>query len=351
MTINLQQLSIFRAVVLAGSLSGAKRSTGLSQPAISQAIAKLEQHLDTTLIIRGRFKNIELTPSGEFWLKQSKEILEQVANAHSIHDTMFSSSMPILRFGTTPSLRGRFASAAARFAVEEGKFGRFELVFTPDSDSLIELMLVHKITAAVVNKQSLQKYEEYFNITDLFTEELVWAVPKSIPIEIVQKIINKESDEKNNYHEFIDVLNRHIEVKQGENSRIFNTHTDEWYNQHIPNSMPFFRSATYQNATDIVAEGLGTCHCPLTLLAGMSQQKLDKINWVKIGGIKRAAVLVMPRHLVSLPAFVNFRENMRNYSNGDFNLDYYKGLVNNFLIDNTLYKDIKKSNIAYQNRH
>ena len=65
------------------------------------------------------------------------------------------------------------------------------------------------------------------------------------------------------------------------------------------------------NATDIVAEGLGTCHCPLTLLAGMSQQKLDKINWVKIGGIKRAAVLVMPRHLVSLPAFVNFRENMR----------------------------------------
>ena len=78
MTINLQQLSIFRAVVLAGSLSGAKRSTGLSQPAISQAIAKLEQHLDTTLIIRGRFKNIELTPSGEFWLKQSKEILKNI---------------------------------------------------------------------------------------------------------------------------------------------------------------------------------------------------------------------------------------------------------------------------------
>ena len=351
MTINLQQLKTFRAVVLAGSLSGAKRSTGLSQPAISQNIAKLEQYLDSTLIIRGRFKNIELTPSGEFWLKQSKEILEQVANAHSIHNTMFSSSMPILRFGTTPSLRGRFASAAARFAVEEGKFGRFELVFSPDSESLIELMLVHKLTAAVVNKQSLEKYEEYFNITDLFIEELVWAVPKSIPIELVKNIINKEYKSNKIFYEYADILKRHIEVKQGENSRIFNTHTDEWYNNHLPHSLPFFRSATYQNATDIVAEGLGTCHCPLTLLAGMSQQKLDKINWIKIGGIKRAAVLVMPRHLVSLPAFVNFRENMRNYSNGDFNLDYYKSLVNNFLIDNTSYNDMKKSNVIYPNRH
>ena len=42
MDITLKQLQIFQAVVVAGSITKASRRVGLSQPSISQQLAKLE---------------------------------------------------------------------------------------------------------------------------------------------------------------------------------------------------------------------------------------------------------------------------------------------------------------------
>ena len=47
MDITLKQLQIFRAVVIAGSITKASRRVGLSQPSISQQLAKLEERLGT----------------------------------------------------------------------------------------------------------------------------------------------------------------------------------------------------------------------------------------------------------------------------------------------------------------
>ena len=77
MALTFQQIQVFRAVALSGSFSSAKRVTGLSQPAVSQSIAKLEKFLNTTLFIRSR-NNLELTPSGEFWFNESRDILSKL---------------------------------------------------------------------------------------------------------------------------------------------------------------------------------------------------------------------------------------------------------------------------------
>ena len=64
MDITLKQLQIFRAVVIAGSITKASRRVGLSQPSISQQLAKLEERLGTQLINRNRTGTVNLTPSG-----------------------------------------------------------------------------------------------------------------------------------------------------------------------------------------------------------------------------------------------------------------------------------------------
>ena len=49
---NLRHLRVFRAVARVGSISGASREARLSQPAVTQGIAKLEALLETALFER-----------------------------------------------------------------------------------------------------------------------------------------------------------------------------------------------------------------------------------------------------------------------------------------------------------
>ena len=79
MDITLKQMQIFRAVVIAGSITKASRRVGLSQPSISQQLAKLEERLGTQLINRNRTGTVSLTPSGEYWFKFSDDVLRKFA--------------------------------------------------------------------------------------------------------------------------------------------------------------------------------------------------------------------------------------------------------------------------------
>lgn len=54
MDITFRQLEIFRWVVVAGSITKASHRIGLSQPSISQQLAKLEEMLNVQLINRNR---------------------------------------------------------------------------------------------------------------------------------------------------------------------------------------------------------------------------------------------------------------------------------------------------------
>lgn len=61
---SVNRLVVFDAVVRAGSFTGAARTLGVSQPAVSRQIALLENELETTLFVRDRNRP-RLTPAGE----------------------------------------------------------------------------------------------------------------------------------------------------------------------------------------------------------------------------------------------------------------------------------------------
>ncbi|WP_321196225.1 LysR family transcriptional regulator [Lelliottia amnigena] len=59
----LQQLKVFQQVIRSGSIRGAARALGQSQPAVSRTLRELEQTLETRLIVRGN-QGMTLTETG-----------------------------------------------------------------------------------------------------------------------------------------------------------------------------------------------------------------------------------------------------------------------------------------------
>ncbi|VVA50116.1 HTH-type transcriptional regulator DmlR [Serratia ficaria] len=76
----LNAMSTFLRVAELGSLSAAARELGLTQPAVSQQIAALEQQLGAQLLYRST-RAVTLTDAGGRYYRQAKSILAAVAEA------------------------------------------------------------------------------------------------------------------------------------------------------------------------------------------------------------------------------------------------------------------------------
>ncbi len=74
---DLRKLEIFLAVVEAKSFSAAARALPMAQPAVSIAVAKLEQELGFALLQRGG-RTVNLTPEGTRVAERARRILEDV---------------------------------------------------------------------------------------------------------------------------------------------------------------------------------------------------------------------------------------------------------------------------------
>jgi len=70
---NTQHLSTFKALVETGSFTQTARQLGLTQPAVSQHIQKLERGLGEPLLIR-HGRTTEMTEAGKILLQHIKEL-------------------------------------------------------------------------------------------------------------------------------------------------------------------------------------------------------------------------------------------------------------------------------------
>lgn len=76
----LESMSVFTAVVDAGSFSAAGRRLQMPVPTVSRKIAELEKHLQARLLVRSTRK-LALTDAGEAYLEACRRILEDLSEA------------------------------------------------------------------------------------------------------------------------------------------------------------------------------------------------------------------------------------------------------------------------------
>lgn len=113
--INLRHLEVFRAVINAGSANRAARALGITQPAVSRSLAKLETDLGLALFDRSRHR-LEPTP-------EAIRLYDEVENAFAGVERVLNTAQDIrdlgegqLRIATIPSLtRALIRPAVARF--------------------------------------------------------------------------------------------------------------------------------------------------------------------------------------------------------------------------------------------
>ncbi|WP_238364473.1 LysR family transcriptional regulator [Mesobacterium pallidum] len=319
MTINLKHLEVLHAVVVAGGIGKATRLTGLSQPTISQQIAKFEEELGCQLLLRKRSKAIELTAAGEFWFRTAKDVLGRMTEAEETHRNTFGTDRLAIRVGTPPSLRGHFIEGAARIALQQGKFSRFEFVWGIDSEEIVEMMETRKINCAVVSAASVEDRGNTLAVERLFTDQIVWVVPASVPEESVAAVLRGDAPGPE-----ADALKRYVDVT----TSVVPWHgiSDTWFREHLPFALPYFSCMTHQAAVDITAGGIATCHCPVSLIPNLSDQMRSRIRTYALNEVTRDAVFCMPRHLLSLKPFAEFQKAicgfMRDqYDNGRVRMD------------------------------
>jgi DNA-binding transcriptional LysR family regulator len=138
---NLRQIEVFRAVMMAGSVSGAAQLLHVSQPAVSRLIAYTEQRLGFPLFqrLRGR-----LHPTAEAHkLFSEVEVLYQgVQRINGLAGDMANQTDGVLRIACSPSLAyGLLPMAIASFAQRY-----------PDAKLIVEGMLAKPLADAVLTQ-------------------------------------------------------------------------------------------------------------------------------------------------------------------------------------------------------
>lgn len=100
---NLSLYHIFLTVGRTGNISQAAKELFISQPAISKAIQKLEENLDTVLFKRNS-RGVTLTPDGELLFEKTKEAFALLSEgeANILHNR--SRTIPRLRLGASSTL-------------------------------------------------------------------------------------------------------------------------------------------------------------------------------------------------------------------------------------------------------
>ena len=306
MNLTFKHLEIFNAVVVSGSISKATRVTGLSQPTISQQLAKFEEELGAQLIYRRRSGAVELTPAGDFWHRAAEDILTRRDDAMSQYKALFRNDQMVLRFGTTPSMRGAFAESAARIAVEQGRFSRFEFVWGAHSDEIVEKIDTHRINCGIVSASSVEDHRSSLYVAPLFRDRIVWVVPRNLPQQAVADALRSGTVASPSHA----ALTRWVEVGV---AIPWHRRTADWYRTNLPDATPYFSAMTHQASVDFVAAGLATCHCPGSLLPNLSEQVRKRVVFYDMGDFSREAVLVMPKHLQSLRPFADFAAALSDY--------------------------------------
>lgn len=303
MDITVRQLQIFQSVVVAGSMTKASQRIGLSQPSISQQLTKLEERLGTQLINRARTGAVTLSPAGEYWFKACDDILRRLDGVALGHQSLFLKNNVSLRIGAIPTLRGRFAAAAAQISASEPGFTKFELVYAHSSAELVEKLRMHQVNCAIVDRASLDDEAGSFRIRELFEERIAWVVPADVPdSEIADALAGRLGPDS--------VLMRHVELVP---EAALKTMIDGWYRNVLPASMPVFGAPTYMVALDLAAAGIATTLCPVSLLPNIAQEVRGKVRLFVVDDIKRSVVLAMPRHLLTLRAYSNIFDRIAEF--------------------------------------
>lgn len=173
----MHQLRYVVAVARTGTFSRAAEQCHVAQPSLSQQIQKLEDELGERLFDRMK-REARLTSHGEAFLRRAVRILEEVDAAKREATDARDLLRGKLTVGVLPTIAPYLLPGVMAEFVE--KFPGVEMVVQEDTTArLLKLALAYEIDLALA---SLPVADERLDVRELFTEELLLALPQGHPL-------------------------------------------------------------------------------------------------------------------------------------------------------------------------
>lgn len=113
----LLQLRSFVTVVDEGGFTAASRRLGLSQPAVSRAVASLEKELGLPLLVRGR-DTVSLTDAGSLALAHAREVVRHLTSMRTEVSALAGEITGTLSLASLPSVTGTLVAPQLRIFAE-----------------------------------------------------------------------------------------------------------------------------------------------------------------------------------------------------------------------------------------
>jgi len=173
----MHQLRYMVAVARQGNFSRAAEQCHVSQPSLSQQIQKLEDELGERLFDRLK-TSVKLTPHGELFLRRAHRILDEAEAArrdasdakHLLRGTVTLGVLPTIAPYLLPSVLATFTA----------KYPGVDLVVVEDTTArLLKSCLDCEIDWVLASHPIA---DDRLELQELFTEELVLALPPGHPL-------------------------------------------------------------------------------------------------------------------------------------------------------------------------
>jgi DNA-binding transcriptional LysR family regulator len=181
--VDIRALRYFLAVVDRGSFAAGARHVGISQPAVSQAVAQLEDELSTRLFDRAG-RRAELTPEGRAFAESARSVVTEFDELPSRLDRARGVVRGRLELGTTDVASIYVLPEVYRLCRRE--YPDVELsVRVEGTESLLRQLAEHAVEIAVITLTAGDLRAEVpppFAAESLFREQLDFLVAPGHPL-------------------------------------------------------------------------------------------------------------------------------------------------------------------------
>jgi DNA-binding transcriptional LysR family regulator len=279
--ITLHQLRVVWAVAQASTVSRAAKQLGLSQPSLSQQIAKLEARLGQRLFER-RGGRMTPTEVGTFLVDRAEQVMREVQEIEDGLTGYAGGTRTIGIAGVSSPLRVLLPRALARFAIPHP-----DVVFDVHESSpadVLAMLYARRVNLGIVAATSIAQASASFVQVPLLDDPYVLVVPERLQLDAIRSEVELESADRA-------VLNSAIQFMYGTQHQ---KRMEEWYAAALPGHHVAAQCRSFEVAVAMVRAGLGVCLAPaLSCFAGDSVLPGLRLYKIEIG-IARPLVALVP---------------------------------------------------------
>lgn len=296
LAVTLHQLRLFWTLAHARSLTQAAKQLGISQPALSQALAKLERLLGHRLVDR-QSSRLELTDAGRFLLERAGRLLAEADALESGLAAYKAGLRGRVSVGALASVARTLVPAAYAEALRRVPALALDVHEVAPQEA-IEGLYGRTLEVAIVSETAVASDHLPFTRLPLREDGYALAVPERLRLDGIAEPERELPAEQRA------VLERTIEFNFG------TLHADriaEWYRRVLPRARTVARVRTYETALAMVEAGHGVALVPqlTTQLAG---RMLFAVRLYRVPTMERRLVALVPGHRRQMEPLRTFLE-------------------------------------------